>query len=407
MTNQDLPKYGFVSPGWPISRFPNGIVSYIHNIKQGFTDIADISVLSTTIETEESEDKIYKIELSKNLMQKMQIKVLTMLPYSIVKKQHYNKTWKNIAKSIEVTLKKIPDDLSIIEVEDTFGIAKWLKPMIDIPIITRLHGPFCIHGSLQKEIKGKEYQDRINAEGDAIKLSDGITSPSKDVLDRVREYYGVPLDNAVVIPNPVPTVPEALHWKYDSKHQVILFVGRFDFHKGADIAIQAFNIIATHNKAVELYFIGQDLGLIVKNKTYNIHQYLEEFIINEDVRNRIHVLGQLGHEVIQQYRSKATITLVTSVYEVFSISMVEALATGSPVVASNIGAIPEIINDGHNGYLADVGDYEMFAKISLHLLNNPEKLNFISKNAIEDTKSKYSPEVVAEQTQEYYRSIII
>ena len=86
--------------------------------------------------------------------------------------------------------------------------------------------------------------------------------------------------------------------------------------------------------------------------------------------------------------------------------MVEALSTGSPLIASRIGGIPEIIEDRFNGYLAEVGDYEIFAKIAINLLDNPEQLLRISENAIKDANLKYAPDTIATQTLNYYGKIL-
>ena len=86
--------------------------------------------------------------------------------------------------------------------------------------------------------------------------------------------------------------------------------------------------------------------------------------------------------------------------------MAEALAVGSPVVAANVGAIKELITDGFNGVLAEPESAKSIADKVLSLINEPEKMQRLSKNAIEDCKKRFSPEVVAAQTLDYYQSVL-
>lgn len=405
--SKDQLKIVYISPAWPLQKHANGIVTYIDSINHAMHGKADVSVIALSANSIATSDNIYLAsDRKKGLFERIIAKVLRGGRESITAKLNYRFSRFVMGKNINFVLTKIAESPDIIEVEESFGLPKSLIASTSAKVITRIHGPWFIHGPIMKKTSDKNYATRIKDEGRGIEISHGITAPSYDVLSQVRKYYDLPLENAVVIPNAVPPVPESAQWQYDSNQQSILFVGRFDLHKGGDIAIDAFNLIAAHNKTVEFYFVGPDRGLTIDGEIFNINDYLAKFIINEDIRKRIHVIGQIDAATVQQYRSKSTITLVTSRYEVFSISMVEALSTGSPLIASRIGGIPEIIEDRFNGYLAEVGDYEIFAKIAINLLDNPEQLLRISENAIKDANLKYAPDTIATQTLNYYGKIL-
>lgn len=400
-------KIAYISPAWPLEKHANGIISYTNSLKHALQSKATVSVITLSADSIATTDNIYlAAERKKGIIERIIIKVLHKWRESITSKLFYKYSRIITEKNINFALSKFSELPDIIEVEESFGLPSCMSSNPNITLITRLHGPWFIHGPIMNKTADKNYAARVKAEGQGIMVSDGITAPSYDVLNQVREFYGLPLENAVVIPNAVPPVPKDLQWQYDVEKQNILFVGRFDLHKGGDIAIQAFNLIAEKNKSVEFYFVGPDRGLTIDGQSYDINGYLKQFITNADVRKRIHIIGQIDAATVQQYRSKATITIVTSRYEVFSISMVEALATGSPLIASRIGGIPEIIEDNFNGFLAEVGDYVKFANIAINLLEKPEQLLRISKNAIEDANLKYSPDTIAKQTLNYYQQIL-
>lgn len=98
--------------------------------------------------------------------------------------------------------------------------------------------------------------------------------------------------------------------------------------------------------------------------------------------------------------------MVCSRYETYSISLVEALSYGCPTVARAVGGMKEIIIDGYNGLLANLESTEDIASKVIELINNPEKMKLISRNAVEDCLKRFSPEVVAAQSVDFYKSIL-
>jgi glycosyltransferase involved in cell wall biosynthesis len=117
-------------------------------------------------------------------------------------------------------------------------------------------------------------------------------------------------------------------------------------------------------------------------------------------------LGHLDHFSISALRKNSLITVFSSRYENFPISLLEALSTGCPTVAISAGGIKEIISNEYNGLLVDTQSPECIADKVLSLMDNPEKMQFLSKNAIEDCKKRFSPQVVAKQTVNYYRTVL-
>ena len=88
------------------------------------------------------------------------------------------------------------------------------------------------------------------------------------------------------------------------------------------------------------------------------------------------------------------------------VSLLEALAAGCPTVATAVGGIKEIITDGYNGLLAEPESAESIAEKVLGLIESPEMLKLMSKNAIEDSKRRFSPTVIAAQTLDYYQTVL-
>jgi len=402
----------FLSPGWPLKAYPNGIVTYIRNVISGFDEYIKPIIMTNNLHHENGNDAAV-IDLSsfhkkKNIVTKLCNKALGSKAMPV-----YIKNWcreynaQNDHHTIIKAINILSDNVDLIEVEESFGIAKYLVKQTNIPVVTRLHGPWFIHGPIMHLDKENAYCVRVEAEGEAIRLSDGVTAPSLDVLNRVRQFYGISLSNAQVIPNPVPVVLPENQWRYiaDEK-QTILVVGRFDLHKGGDLALDAFRIVASNNHDVELLFVGSDRGVLVDSVSYSFNEYLDAFISEPDIKKRINFLGHCGADEISTLRKSASVTFMPSRYDNFPMSLLEAVATGSPIVAASVGGMKEIIIDEFNGLLAISESAESMAEKLSQLLGDPEKMQRFSKNAIKDSQDRFLPEVVARQTEEFYRKII-
>ena len=414
-TNDCKIRAGFFSPGWPLSYMPNGIVSYIENIISGFAneDLAiKIEPVVLTSKLAGQEVKDYLIDISrfaKNtpMYQQLIDKLLYKINIPITESVKYQRLMLPEAHTILQGMQHLRTPLDILEIEESFGVASLLIRKSKVPIVTRLHGPWFIIGSVMNFDKASNYNLRVLKEGEGIIQSHGITSPSLDVLEKTRAFYNIDLPNAKVIPNPVGEVSSENLWHYNVKDKpYILLVGRFDLTKGGDIALLAFRIIATKNKEVALCFVGPDRGIEIDGKLLNIYEYINKFIPEESIKNRIEFLGHRNPEQISALRKNALVTIVCSRYEVFSISLVEALAAGCPTVTMAVGGMKEIIINEFNGLLAEPESPDSMAENVLSLIDDPVKMLRISKNAIEDTKKRFSAKTVAAQTADFYKTVL-
>lgn len=401
---------GFTSPGWPLKHFPNGIVAYVQNIVTGLDETTKAIIFARVSVSYDAEDNIVnlsKLNLDKTLLQKLVDKILHVIKLPCAKTLVYRRYVALLARNQNFAILNAPTVLDIIEMEESFGVADFLMNINQIPVVTRIHGPHFATGSIMKVDKDWDYKLRVFYEGQAIMHSQGVTAPSLDVLEKVRQYYGIALPHAKVIPNPVIPVNEDMQWEIDnSKVPTILFVGRFDLLKGGDLMLKAFRVMALKNKEIELLFVGPDVGLPVGGEVLNFSSYLTRYIPEENVKKRIQFLGHCDSQAIAKLRMNSLVTVFASRYETFGISLLEALAAGCPTVATAVGGIKEIIVNNYNGLLAEPESPQDIADKVLELMDNPAKMQLLSKNAIEDCNKRFSPEVVAAQTVDYYKSVL-
>ncbi len=155
----------------------------------------------------------------------------------------------------------------------------------------------------------------------------------------------------------------------------ILYTGNLGEHKGVHILISAFKMIKNDN--VRLNIVGKG----------TCETKLKELA---KLDKRITFFGFLqGEELLNMYK-KSNITIVPSIwYDNSPMVIYESLVCGTPVIGSNIGGIPELVENEHNGLLFEAGNVHQLQKLLENLITDPDKLKELEKGARE-TVQKYS-----------------
>jgi len=300
--------------------------------------------------------------------------------------------------------------IQILEMEESFGWARWVRDVTSIPICVRLHGPWFLNGSMLGVPDDDTYRERVREEGRAIRTAVAVTAPSRNVLDQVREFYGIALPEAEVIPAPTWPVPANERWRLeDCDPNQVLFIGRFDRHKGGDLIIEAFGRVLQEVPKARLRFVGPDDGCIVNDgRKWSLENFIRDRIPGALETGRVEWLGQAPqpYPMLAQLRRGAMVTVVCSRYENFPLTVVEAMAVGCPIVAANAGGIAEIIQDGVNGLLHQAGDPEDLAAKIIRTLKNPAQSAQFGHQAAADCERLYYPDVVAGRIIEFYRRVL-
>lgn len=185
----------------------------------------------------------------------------------------------------------------------------------------------------------------IEAERFAALRADVIVVPSTYSKYQVIKYYGVSSKKIEVIPHGV-NVEEFDSFKQISRHKQgkedirICFVGRITKRKGLIYLIRAVEMLRKRNYQVSLEIVGDG----PQRKT------LEEYVRKKGL-SYIRFLGNLSHKEKLERLSMCDIFCMPSLHEAFGIAILEAMAARKPVVASNVGGIPEVVLDGVTGFL--------------------------------------------------------
>lgn len=229
--------------------------------------------------------------------------------------------------------------------------------------------------------------------------SDSIIAVSKEIERAVQKEYFVQAKKIYTIYNgvdlslfsPSRKNGRSIRKKYgiNENDQVLLLLGKTEKAKGMHLSIQAMPKVLQVFPNVKLLIVGK--GPYLKT--------LETLADKLDVLQNVIFCGFVPNKETPSYYNACDIYLnPTLLIEACPFVTIEALATGKPVIASRIGAIKSIINDGETGFLIKPGDFRDLAKKTIQLLKDESLIKEMSKKAREKALREFNQENMIENT---------
>lgn len=180
-------------------------------------------------------------------------------------------------------------------------------------------------------------------------------------------------------------------------NQIILFVGRIEKRKGVQYLIRAIPDIVKEIPKVRVVIVGPDAGYVNA-----LRQMANDF----NVARYVVFPGVLSDLELKRAICGADVFLLPSESENFPEVILKAAFLKRPIVASDVGGIPEFIEDGKNGFLVEAGDVEGISKNILMLLGDRDLALEFGENAHKKVVKKHTMKQMAIQTIKIYREIL-
>lgn len=216
-------------------------------------------------------------------------------------------------------------------------------------------------------------------------------------LRRMLEELGIPNTKIKVVPNGI----DVKRFKPNGKNKVenqLLFVGRLDPKKGLQVLLKALNYLKT---SVQLVIIGPP------SRPWFFKKILELIsVINERGTHKVFYLGVLKTEDVIKWYQRSSIFVCPSLSELFGIVNLEALSCATPVVATNVGGISEVVRDHQNGILVTPNDPIKLAEGIQYLLDNESIRKKFGQEGRKWVVENFSSEVIAERLCQIYEQIV-
>jgi len=279
----------------------------------------------------------------------------------------------------------IPHSISAILARES------IKQKRYVPVITTLHGTdITLVGADRSYLPITRY---------GLQQSDGVTAVSKFLKQATIETFD--FDEIEVIPNFIcPThymrLPDSpLHAELaPNGERLLVHVSNFRAVKRPADCVEILAKVRAAGEKVRLVMVGDGPELSA------VRYRAEQLGVNGDAV----FVGKLAN--ISDYLGIADVFLLPSELESFGLAALEAQACEVPVIATRIGGLPEVINDGESGFLSDVGDVEKMTADTLRLLRDEKLRRGFGEKGRELAVQRYSTSKIIPQYIAFYEKIV-
>ncbi|MGE5533873.1 MAG: glycosyltransferase family 4 protein [Bacillota bacterium] len=270
-----------------------------------------------------------------------------------------------------------------------------------LPIIVTMHTTGIEQVRYMEVTNAKSFLDtlffksfRLRVEKQTLKKANLVTSVSHKVAEELEQYYHVKKDSVVTIGNGVDTrhffPPDSR-----SKKLNILYSGRLGYRKGLVDLVKSAELIIPKHPEVNFVFAGKGpfehaLKTLVESSGYKEHFQFLGFVESK--------------ELLQCYQS-ASMFVLPSHYEGLPTVLLEAMASGLPVIATDVGGVKDVVLHGKNGLIIPVKDSKAIAYAILRLLDEPELRLAMGKFARETIENHYDWSMIANSVVSCYQRL--
>ena len=258
---------------------------------------------------------------------------------------------------------------------DLISTHYWLSGLVGMHLASEWDVPHVTSFHTMAEMKRRgrpeelEISQRDASESEIARAAASVVVWTDDEKEAVVNYCGVDSDNVSVIPpgvdlsrfHPMSQRQSRDYLGYGLEKN-ILFVGRLEPLKGIDNLFRA--VASLENlKFITLSVVGGDGNSQEKTR-------LEALVKKMRLNQTVHFLGPIPQEELPIHYNAADVCVLPSYYESFGLAALEAAACGKPVVASEVGGLPAIVNDGVTGYLVPPKRMDVIAERLCELLED-------------------------------------
>lgn len=294
------------------------------------------------------------------------------------------------------------DPVDVVETGETLALQQ-MTPGRKPPLVVRGHGnPEAIKrlGNGSSGI-GDRLGRKLQLAG--LRRATAITAVSRFQARELARDLALTEESIEIIPNPIS--PELLRQaleqpRTEPAQPVVLYTGRIELNKGSLELLQSVDRVASRFPEVEYVIAGGRHNSIDD-------QALERALGTNGKREKVRLLGHVAWQQLAEWYRRATVFVMPSHYETFGISVIEAMAFGLPVIASNVGGLPEVVEDGVTGILVPPGDAKALAGAIIRLLSDADLRRRLAQAGQARVRSEFTIDRIVDRTLAIYESVAV
>jgi D-inositol-3-phosphate glycosyltransferase len=291
-----------------------------------------------------------------------------------------------------------------------------LREAWNLPFVQMFHTLAIMKDRVARSAEEEASDLRLESEARLLRLADRVVAATPAEVAQIQWLYREDTSRVVVIPPGIDTshfypIPEDEAKEFigvPCHDRMILFVGRIEPLKGIDTLIEAVGILH-QEKVLEkhpfcLAVIGGDPQASREQMSAEMER-LHSMRKSLGILDLITFLGKRDQDTLPYYYSAAEVVVVPSHYESFGLVALEAMACGTPVVASETGGLAFLVKDGETGFHVPAADPEALAEKLRLIIQDDELRAHLGQQAAEYAQG-YSWSMVIEQVVDLYRSLV-
>jgi D-inositol-3-phosphate glycosyltransferase len=294
--------------------------------------------------------------------------------------------------------------------------AEILKKSWNIPVVQMFHTLGLMKNSIARSESEKESPFRIETEERLVQFADRIVIATPAEKNQLIHLYHADEKKFAVIPPGVDTTrfypiseDEARAViGVPSGNCMILFVGRIEPLKGIETLLRAIALLLNTEEIEECNYY---LAIIGGEPDGNGDQMdsemarLQKLSLELGIHDVVIFLGKRSQETLPYYYSAAQVVVVPSHYESFGMVALEAMACGIPVIASQVGGLAYLVQDGITGYVIPDRKPEILKQKLMQLIQSPPLREQMCSQAVEYARL-YDWSLIASRVAELYQDIL-
>lgn len=291
----------------------------------------------------------------------------------------------------------------VVHDNQVLGYGTLLIRASGVPTVATVHHPLVVDRR-NRVLEGRSLYEKVQAiifypffmQEVVARRLDRVVSVSGQAARAVRQAFALPEERVVVVHNGVDTELFRPCEEVPKRARRLVFVGRSDDpNKGARYLLEALNILKDE--------VDFRLTLVddVKTRLRLAPRLVREFGLN----SRVDFSGRVSQEKLVRLYNEAEVVVSPSLYEGFGLPAAEAMACGTPVVATGAGAFPELIEDGATGVLVPARDVQALAAALRRLLADPARARAMGAAARQRVAERFTWRRAAEKLVQLYEEV--
>jgi D-inositol-3-phosphate glycosyltransferase len=282
------------------------------------------------------------------------------------------------------------------------------------PIVHMFHTLGEMKNRIAKSEAEREGEYRIDGEKQVLRRVNRVVVATLAELTQLRFLYkGDPSKMTVIPPGvdvghfyPIPSDEAKMYIGLKPDDRMVLFVGRIERLKGVDTLIEAMSCLQIKGDSypVHLAIIGGDPSASREDMTVEMAR-LQAMCDDLAMGQTVVFLGKRNQDKLPYYYSAAEVLVMPSHYESFGMVALEAMACGTPVIASEVGGLAYLVRDGETGFTIPDQEPETLCDKLSWLLNDKLLHELMSFRAVEYAQD-YAWEKIAKQIVDVYDELL-